>query len=332
MAKASSAPSTTVSFQRRESDMHVLITGANGFVGRTLTQRLCSNAAALPGWSRLTLVDLGFDETQDSDPRVRRLSGSLHDPRLMAQALETPADVVFHLASVPGGLAERDYDLGRQGNLDATLVLLESLQRQAQPARVVFASTIAVYGSSLPEEVTDTTLLRPQLSYATQKLIGELLIDDFSRRGRIDGISLRFPGIVARPPQPSGLLSAFMSDVFWKLQAREPFECPVSPGATAWWMSAARCVDNLLHAATLPAESLLARRVFPLPVLRLSLEQVIAGLQERYGKGLVTYAPNEALEANFGRYPRMHSEAALALGLRHDGDLGRLIDRTLGEA
>lgn len=312
--------------------MHVLITGANGFVGRTLTQRLCSNAAALPGWSRLTLVDLCFSETRESDPRVRQLSASLHDPQLIAQALDTPVDVVFHLASVPGGLAERNYELGRHGNLDATLGLLEGLQRQAKPARVVFASTIAVYGSPLPEVVTDTTPLRPQLSYATQKLIGELLIDDFSRRGRIDGISLRLPGIVARPPQSSGLLSAFMSDVFWKLQAREPFECPVSPGATAWWMSAARCVDNLLHAAMVPAEALQERRVFPLPVLRLSLEDVINGLQQRYGKAQVTYAPNEALEANFGRYPLMHSEAAWALGLRNDGDLAQLIDRTLANA
>lgn len=325
-------PSTSMRLPYRGPDMHILITGANGFVGATLARRLRTDASAIGAWSRLTLLDLSFSDVQTDDPRVRQLSGSLHDPGLIAQALELPVDVVFHLASVPGGLAERDYTLGRQGNLDATQALLEALQSQDKPARVVFASTIAVYGSPLPDVVNDATALRPQLSYATQKLIGELLIDDFSRRGSIDGISLRLPGIVARPPQPSGLLSAFMSDVFWKLQAGAPFECPVSPGSTAWWMSVARCVDNLVHAATLPAQALRARRVFAMPVLRLSMEEVIGGLQQRYGKGQVTFAPNEALEANFGRYPALHSEAALAIGLRHDGDLTQLIERTLGGA
>ncbi|WAH56139.1 NAD-dependent epimerase/dehydratase family protein [Pseudomonas silvicola] len=311
--------------------MHILITGANGFVGATLVQRLLGSPEALPGWTRLTLLDLGFD-TPCHDPRVRALAGSLDDPRLLADALETPVDIAFHLASVPGGLAERDYGLGRRVNLDATLALLEGLKGQARPARVVFASTIAVYGSPLLQPVDDHTPLRPQLSYATQKIMGELLVEDFSRRGWVDGISLRLPGIVARPPQPSGLLSAFMSEMFWKLKAGEPFVCPVSPAAQAWWMSAARCVDNLLHAARLPAEALRPRRVFALPVLHLSMAQLIDGLCARFGesrRAQVSYAPDAHLEANFGRYPPLRAEAAEALGLRHDGSLEALIANTL---
>lgn len=312
--------------------MHVLITGANGFVGATLARRLLEDSEALPGWTRLTLMDLEFPELVE-DGRVHYLIGSIADTALLADALATPVDIAFHLASIPGGAAESDYYLGRRVNVDATLALLEGLKDQDNPARVVFASTIAVYGSPLPAQVDDQTPLRPQLSYATQKLMGELLIDDFSRRGWIDGISLRLPGIVARPPQPSGLLSAFMSDVFWKLKAGEPFDSPVSPQAMAWWMSAARCIDNLLHAATIPAECLLARRVFTLPVLHLSMAQLVDGLCKRFGedrRGRVDYRPNEHLEANFGRYPPLLAEAAEALGLSHDGDLEQLIERTLG--
>ncbi|RRW40418.1 NAD-dependent epimerase/dehydratase family protein [Pseudomonas luteola] len=310
--------------------MHVIITGAGGFVGQALVQRLVKDPSALP-WTRLTLLDLNLpDMTQV--PRVRTIRGSIADPALLADALAEPADVVFHLASVPGGVAERDYTLGRQVNLDATLALLERLKNQLKPARLVFASTIAVYGSPLPSIVDDTTPLHPQLSYGAQKLIGEILLDDFARRGWVDGIALRLPGIVARPPQPSGLLSAFMSDVFWKLRDGEPFVCPVGPDAVAWWMSVARCVDNLLHAARLTSEEVGERRAFALPVLRMTMAQLIEGLVSRFGdnrRELVHYAPNEALEASFGRYPPLLTPAAEALGFRHDGNLYDLIERTL---
>jgi nucleoside-diphosphate-sugar epimerase len=311
--------------------MHVLITGANGFVGAALVRRLLDDTQAVPDLTRLTLIDLEFP-TELNDPRVHYLSGSIADSKLLANALETPVDVLFHLASIPGGMAERNYPLSRQVNLDATQTLFEGLKAQATPARVVFASTIAVYGSPLPAQVDDSTPLQPKLTYGAQKLIGEILLEDFSRRGWIDGISLRLPGIVARPPQPSGLLSAFMSDVFWKLAKGERFECPVSSQAVAWWMSVARCVDNLLHAASLPASALQTRRSFALPVLRLTMEQVIGGLCRRFGEerqALVSYLPDAHLEATFGAYPPLLSPAAEALGFKHDGDLEQLIDRTL---
>lgn len=311
--------------------MHLLITGANGFVGAALARRLLDDTQVLPDLTRLTLIDLEFP-TELNDPRVHYLSGSIADPKLLANALETPVDVLFHLASIPGGMAERNYPLSRQVNLDATQTLFEGLKAQATPARVVFASTIAVYGSPLPAQVDDSTPLQPKLTYGAQKLIGEILLEDFSRRGWIDGISLRLPGIVARPPQPSGLLSAFMSDVFWKLAKGERFECPVSSQAVAWWMSVARCVDNLLHAASLPASALQTRRSFALPVLRLTMEQVIGGLCRRFGEerqALVSYLPDAHLEATFGAYPPLLSPAAEALGFKHDGDLEQLIYRTL---
>lgn len=308
--------------------MRVLITGAGGFVGRRLVRRLLDEGQ--PD-TTLILLDQRLDEVS-ADPRVERHVGSIVDGELVSAALAGGVDVVFHLASVPGGLAERTYELGRQVNLDATLALLEQLRGQPRAPIVVFASSIAVYGNLTPSRVDDATLPRPQLSYGAHKLIGEILVSDFSRRGWIDGIALRLPGIVARPPEPSGLLSAFMSNIFWRLAAGEPFTCPVSPQAVAWWMSADCCVDNLLHAARLTPAQRSAARTIALPVLRLTIAELVDGLARRYGedrRALVRYEPDEALEAGFGRYPPLDARSAEALGFHHDGSVERLIENAV---
>jgi D-erythronate 2-dehydrogenase len=308
--------------------MRVLITGASGFVGRRLARRLLAEDAALgQPLACLILLDQHF-ERDSRDPRVKQYAGSINNSALLHQAVTQGVDVVFHLASVPGGLAERNYELGRQVNLDATLALLEQLRKLPQPARVVFASSVAVYGDPLPAQVDDATLPKPTLSYGAQKLMGEIQLADFSRRGWIDGIALRLPGIVARPPQPSGLLSAFMSDIFWKFAAGEPFTCPVSPHAVAWWMSVHCCVDNLLRAARLTPEQRQSARAIPLPVLRLTIAELANGLACLFGedrRALIHYEPSEALEAGFGRYPPLDASTAEALGFRNDGTIEQLI-------
>jgi nucleoside-diphosphate-sugar epimerase len=312
--------------------MRVLITGASGFVGRYLVRRLLAAEAALERpVERLTLIDQGFDGMAP-DSRVEQHVGSIADPVLLRRSLAEGVDAVFHLASIPGGRAERDYELGRQVNFDATVALLEQLREQPRPPVVVFASSIAVYGSPLPARVDDATLPRPQLSYGAHKLIGEILLADFSRRGWVDGVAVRLPGIVARPPAPSGLLSAFMSDIFWRLAAGEPFTCPVSPEAVAWWMSVRCCVDNLIHAALLMPEQRRTARVVVLPVLRLTIAELVDALVQVYGedrRALVHYAPDEELEAGFGRYPPLQATTAEALGFRHDGTVTQLIDNAI---
>jgi D-erythronate 2-dehydrogenase len=318
--------------------MNLLITGANGFVGKALTSRLLSEATALPAGlgpvGRLTLMDLRFEGPEV--PRVRRLSGSIADPALLARAFDTPVDVVFHLASVPGGLAEQNYELGRQVNIDATLRLLETAHAQTaasmKPPVFVFASSIAVLGSPLPATVDDATPRRPKLSYGAHKLIGEILLEDFNRRGWVDGRSVRLPGIVARPPQRSGLLSAFMSDIIRDLAEGRSYQCPISADSTTWLMSVPCIVDNLLHAATLPAAECGATRVWTLPALRSSMAELVEAIAEVYGQDVlerVSYRSDSALEANFGRYPPLTTAAADAAGFRHDGDLPTLVRRAL---
>jgi len=312
--------------------MRVVVTGANGFVGRALCRRLLAEGAGGRPLTALTALDMQFDAgaAEPPDPRVRQLTGSIADAALLDAAFDDagPADVIFHLASLPGGAAERDFDAGLAVNLHATMALLERARRQTGAPVFVFASTIAVYGAPMPDRIDDATPMRPHLSYGAHKLACEVLVNDYSRRGFIDGRILRLPGIVARPSGPSGLLSAFMSDIFWRLKAGEPFACPVSPQAVAWWMSLGCCVDNFIIAAGLaPVQSAL-RRDYTLPVLRLSIAELVEALAREYGadrRALVTYHPDAQLEAGFGRQPPLDASAAERAGLRHDGSIEQLV-------
>lgn len=311
--------------------MHVLITGGDGFVACALQQRLLAEGVAGQKLTRLTLIDRRF-AAEPAASAVHQIIGSITDPAILEQAFAQPVDILFHLASLPGGAAEKDFAAGLEVNLGATLGLLEQARKQAQQhahaPMMVFSSSIAVYGEPGQQTIDDATPMQPHLSYGAHKLASEILIKDYSRRGWVDGRILRLPGIVARPPTPSGLLSAFMSEVFWRLAAGERFVCPVSREATAWWMSVHCCVDNLLHATTLSQEQLAQRRDYALPVLHLSMAQLIDALAQTYGTdrlALVEYAPNAQLEAGFGRQPPLDARTAQAAGFTHDGSVAQLI-------
>lgn len=310
---------------------HVVVTGAQGFVGQALVQRLLAQGLAGRQLSRLTLLDLHF-AAPHADPRVVQLGGSIADAAVRREAYAAPVDAVFHLASIPGGAAEKDYALGRSINLDATLGLLEDLRGQPTPPRFVFASTIAVYGEKLPAVVDESTLPAPGLSYGAHKLAGEYLVADASRLGWVQGCSLRLPGVVARPGEGTGMLSAFMSLLFWRLAAGKPLTVPVSCDGVAWWISVGRCVDNLLHAATVDPARLNVRRSYQMPVLRLTVGELVDALAARFGadrQALVTYAPNPFIERLFASYPPLSTPNALELGLRHDGSVDELVMRAL---
>lgn len=314
--------------------MNIVITGGDGFIGHALVKRLLSEAGAQQLGAkptRITLLDQRIASSY-ADPRVQLMQGNIADTELLKQAAADGVDCFFHLASIPGGAAEANFELGMQVNLHATLNILEVLRAQSKAARVVFASTIAVYGTPMPAVIDENTIPDPFLSYGAQKLIGEILISDYSRKGFIDGRSVRIPGIVARPPAAAGMMSAFLSDIITSLSSGKSFVCPVAADGPSWWMSRPCMVDNLIHAVALPVEVAAKQRTWQMPVLRLTLGEIVAAIARLYGADVlnrVSYQPNEKLQAGFANYPPLNAPNSLAAGFRHDGDAETLVKRAL---
>ena len=291
--------------------MNILVTGAAGFLGSALVHAL-----------RVGHHVIATD----------RADGDIADPAHVRSLFAARVDRVFHLAAVVSGAAEADYDAGRRVNLDATLLLLEACRAQARrgapPVRFVHASSIAVFGTPLPARIGDRTSPAPTLSYGTHKRVVELLIDDLSRRGELDGRALRLPGVVVRPPLANGALSAFNSDVIREPLAGRDYTCPVDPEATIWIASRHSAIANLLRLGEVYPKALGAARTVNAPALAVSIAEIVAALGrvDAGAPARVRFQADAKIEAQFGRWPRNASfKRAAALGLVGDASIDTII-------
>ncbi|MDX9875115.1 MAG: NAD-dependent epimerase/dehydratase family protein [Spongiibacteraceae bacterium] len=309
--------------------MKAIVTGAGGFVGRHLVERLLAQ-----GYRSVTVVDRSFPDGFCSDePRVLRLAGAIEDQAVRTEALARSFDVLFHLAAVPGGAAEADPPLSRRVNLDATLDLFEEAAAAARRPRIVYTSSIAVLGNQLPDPVLDSAPLDPAMAYGAHKAMAELALADMHRRELVDAVGVRLPGIVARPPAPSGLKSAFLSNLFHAFRQGEAFTSPVSSAATFWLMSVGQCTANLAHGAKLDASLLPRNRTVTLPAIHCTMAALVAAVAHATDRSpqLVRYEPDAALERDFGVQPALVAAAAERAGFAADNSLAALVERVLQE-
>ena len=306
--------------------MTILLTGAGGFVGRRVLAGLVAKGITVTAVDR---TPCPFDK---GHLPVTWIEGDLSDPDCVERAIANVPNGIIHLASLPGGAAEADPLLSFEVNVAASLRLAQRAAEVRRGLPFVFASSIAVIGSELPESgVNDDTPLRPDLVYGVHKLMVECGLTAMARRGELRSLSLRLPGIVARPNVPSQLKSAFLSDVFHALRANQQISVPVSPSAHSWLMSVDQCVDCILHGANVSEMITPDDSALTLPALRIKFEDLVKEISSQLDVDptLVSYAPDPRIERSFGRYPELSTSSAGSLGFRDDGDLQSLVRKTL---
>lgn len=320
--------------------MEVLITGGAGFLGVKLARALLDKGTLANASdqqqpiTRITLLDRvaaqGFD-----DPRIASIVGDVADPAVIAQVLTPRIDAVFHLAAVVSGEAEENFDLGMNINVDATRALLEQARRNGNAPRVIFTSSVAVFGGELPAQVLDSTAPTPQGSYGAQKVIGELLVADYSRKGYIDGRAIRLPTITVRPGKANKAASSFASGII-----REPLNgveaiCPVPPETRVWAMSPRSAVVNLVHAHEVTRAAYGNGGAVNLPGLATTAGEMVAALERVAGAGVaqrVRWQRDEAITRLISSWPGdFIAQRALRLGFVGDADFDAVVRAYIDE-
>lgn len=312
--------------------MDILVTGGAGFLGQQLIRGLLDRGGIeLDGRThdidRIVCFDQAAGALQDA--RVHNVAGDISDAAVVRGLVGKDTGVIVHLAAVVSGTAEADFDLGMRVNLDGTRHLLAAARAVGTQPRLLFSSSIAVFGGDLPAVVTDATTPTPQGSYGAQKLIGEVLVQDYSRKGFIDGRSVRVPTVVVRPGLPNGAASGFASGIIREPLAGKPALLPVDPATEMWVASPRTVVKMFLHALALPASAWGWHRSVNLPGLVASMHEELDALRRFGGDaavGLVRHQPDEAVMRLVRTWAgRFDTTRALAMGFRPDADFASIV-------
>ena len=316
--------------------MRVVITGGGGFIGRKLAQRLLREGELRDGDGRpaeiekLTLFDMmPPPEAETADPRVEVITGDIADPATVERLIAPGTDTVYHLASVVSAGAEADFDLGYKVNLDGMRLVLERCRANGNVPKLIFASSAATYGGEIPETVTDEIIPTPETSYGTQKLIGEYLISDYSRKGFIDGRAMRLPTIVVRPGKPNAAASGFASGIVREPLSGIDFTCPVKPESKMAIMSPRTVVDCFVHVHDVPAAEFGASRGLLLTGFSVSMGETVEALHRvatNRKLGKIDFKVDPATQAIVDGWPKgMLSEKAARLGFKADNSIDDVI-------
>ena len=307
--------------------MRVVITGGAGFLGSRLAQALLARGTLTDasgqarGVDRVVLADVAAPAS-NADPRVQAMQGSLDNPAFVERVVSPETDTVFHLAAVVSGQAEAEFDVGMRVNLDATRALLERCRACTKPPKFVFASSLAVFGGTLPDPVPDDAPVTPQSSYGSQKAIGELLVNDMSRKGFIDGRALRLPTIVVRPGKPNRAASSFASGIIREPLAGVEAVCPVAPATRLWLQSPRAVVANFIVGHEAPAEKLPAFRAINVPGIDVTVAEMVAALRSVAGDAAadrVQWQYDPVIDRIVATWPaRFEARIGRALGMRAD--------------
>ena len=313
--------------------MHILILGAAGMVGRKLVERLATEGH-LGGRAiaRVTLHDVVAPEPLARAPfAIAAATSDISRPGEADRLVAERPDVIFHLAAIVSGEAEADFDKGYRVNLDGTRDLFEAVRRigDGYRPRLVFTSSIAVFGAPFPDAIPEDFHLTPLTSYGTQKAIGELLLSDYTRRGILDGVGIRLPTICVRPGRPNKAASGFFSGIIREPLAGEEAVLPVGEAVRHWHASPRSATGFLLHAATLPGERIGPRRNLTMPGLSVTVAEQIEALRKVAGERVVARIrrePDPGIQAMVAGWPsRFDARRARDLGFSAESSFDDII-------
>jgi nucleoside-diphosphate-sugar epimerase len=318
--------------QSIEQDMKILVTGAAGMIGRKFCEALAKRGSiGNKSITRLTMADAITPTAPTGAPfEVNALSADITDSRAAESFIADRPEMIYHLAAVVSGEAEADLEKGYRVNLSGTQQLFEAIRQAGYRPRVIFASSIAVYGTPFPDPIPEDYALRPLTSYGTQKAIGELLLGDLSRRGFFDGIGIRFPTICVRPGKPNKAASGFFSSII-----REPINgqkavLPVGEDVRHWFASPRAAANFLLHAGAMELEQLGSRRTLNMPGLSATVGEMISSLEKVAGgecTALIQRQPDSTIQKIVDGWPqRLDASRAEALGFRAESSFQEIIE------